>query len=120
MAIITRSPLATAVEPAETAPIAVGEYPPFVEQNELDYGVTAAIVKAVWVSELVGANAAKTLFGKDPRATPLQQTLVWPMEYYFIVSRTLPDAKKWRKRFNTGLSTIQTNGRYQQIIDTNM
>jgi len=80
--------------------------------NMLDAGR----VDAVWASELVGAETAKTLFGKNSRVHPLDLILEGNTKYYFIVSKRVPDADKWLARFNTGLKQIQKDGTYKKIL----
>ena len=72
-------------------------------------------VEAVWVSELVGYDMVKTLFGRNSELYPLEMSLVGNTKYYFIISKKLPDAEKWMTRFNAGLKLIRENGNYKQI-----
>lgn len=78
--------------------------------------LNAGRVEAVWVSELVGFDTAKTLFGRSSGIYPLEMNLVGSTKYYFIISRKWPDSEKWLARFNTGLKLIQKNGTYKQIL----
>lgn len=91
------------------------EQPPEISNcfNMLDRGR----VDAVWVSQLVGMDTAKSLFGSNSRIYPLDTSLVGGTHYYFIVSRQLPEAQKWLLRFNTGLKVIKKDGTYQQIVN---
>lgn len=73
-------------------------------------------VAAVWASELVGQEITRSLFGKTPTIYPLEINPVVKIEYYFIISRKLPDAKKWLSRFNVGLKVIKSNGNYKRIV----
>lgn len=73
-------------------------------------------IDAVWVSELVAANTARVMFGKNAQVYPLEISLTDENKYYFIVSNTLPGAKEWIKRFDAGLKQIQSDGTYAKIL----
>lgn len=73
-------------------------------------------VDAVWVSELVAADTNRALFGADARTYPCDISLLDENKYYFIVSKTLPQAAQWMARFDAGLQKIRKNGRYAEIL----
>lgn len=73
-------------------------------------------VHAVWVSELVAADTTRALFGAQAKTYPLDLSLVDENQYYFIVSKTLPEASSWMARFDAGLKQIRSNGTYKKIL----
>lgn len=78
--------------------------------------LAAGRVSMVWASELVGKDTAKNLFHGKANVTALDLGLVSENKYYFIVSKSLPNAANWISRFDDGLKTIQKNGTLQKIL----
>ena len=73
-------------------------------------------VDAVWVSELVAIDTVRALFGATAKTYPLDMSLVDEVQYYFIVSKTLPHGSHWMARFDAGLKHIRKNGTYKKIL----
>jgi polar amino acid transport system substrate-binding protein len=73
-------------------------------------------VKLIWASELVGMDIAKNLLGSKANVVALDLGLLSESKYYFIVSKSLPNAAEWISRFDAGLKIIQKNGTYQKIL----
>lgn len=73
-------------------------------------------VDAVWVSALVGAETIASTLGQGAKVRRLDLTLVGPVHYYLIVSRSLPNARAWVERFDQGLQQIHSDGTFQRIV----
>ena len=61
-------------------------------------------VDAVWSSEPLALHLMKTVQGYGNAIRALDLDVAGNSEYFFIVSKKLPDAQLWIKRFNAGLA----------------
>ena len=75
----------------------------------------AGRVEAVWASELVGKDTARSLFGSQARVFPLNSESGASIKYHLMVSKKLPDGPKRIAQFNKGLKAIEKNGTYTKI-----
>jgi polar amino acid transport system substrate-binding protein len=72
-------------------------------------------VQGVWASEIVAASHRPVLGPSMEPIRAMEIGIAYPIVYFLMVPKSLPDASGWLARFNAGLQEIQKNGVYARI-----
>lgn len=77
----------------------------------------AGRVALIWSSEAVADSIIKASFESGtPRFATLSYAMPSDENYFFIVSKSRPDASELMSRFNAGLQAIKSDGAYARIL----